>query len=148
MAGYTRLYCIGEPAGFGGADGVNPIRLQIWVGEGSRLWLQAHPFDLAVQPLGGVTRIVPPAPDHPDLLLDACVVFYPAFFDGCPTLPALDKELERRAVLADVDATLDWDRCPRRVRALWEAVREEGREAFARLGIYRALLEPVHTPPA
>lgn len=146
MAGYTRLYCIGEPAGFDGADGVNPIRLQIWVGEGSRMWLQAHPVDLTVQPLGGVTRIVPPAPDHPDLLLDACVVFYPAHFQACSTLPVLQAELDRRAALADVDPILDWERCPRRVRDLWEAVREEAREAFSRLGVYRALLEPVTHP--
>lgn len=143
MAGYTRLYCIGEPAGFGGADGVNPIRLQIWVGEGSRMWLQAHPIDLTVQPLGGLTRIVPPAPDHPDMLLDACVVFDPERFSDCPALPALHEELERRAALADVDSTLDWDRCPRRVRKLWETVREEARETFSQFAIYGALLEPI-----
>ena len=42
MAGYSRIYCIGGLGGFGGADGINPILLQIWVGDASRQWFEAH----------------------------------------------------------------------------------------------------------
>ena len=44
MAVYSRLYCIGGLGGLAGADGLNPISLQIWVGDASRQWFEAHYF--------------------------------------------------------------------------------------------------------
>ena len=41
MAGYCTIYCIGGLGGFEGADGINPIQMQIWVGISNRLWLAA-----------------------------------------------------------------------------------------------------------
>jgi hypothetical protein len=76
MAGFSRIYSIGDLVGFQGADGVNPIRLQIWVGDADRQWLEVHYFDQSIQPLGAITKIIPEGPNHPNPLLDACLCFY------------------------------------------------------------------------
>jgi hypothetical protein len=52
MAGYSRIYCIGGLGGFAGADGINPMLVQIWVGDADRQWLEAHYFDPGLEPLG------------------------------------------------------------------------------------------------
>lgn len=41
MAGYSRAYWIGEPGGFEGADGMNPILVEILVGDADRQWWEA-----------------------------------------------------------------------------------------------------------
>ena len=47
MAGFSKIYCIGGEGGFLGSDGINPIALQIWQGEGNRMWFEVHYFDRA-----------------------------------------------------------------------------------------------------
>ena len=65
LAGFSKLYVIGGLGGFQGADGVYPIRLQIWLGEGDRQWLEPHYVDASIRPLGSVRTIIPDGPDAP-----------------------------------------------------------------------------------
>ena len=95
MAGYSKIYCLGEEGGFMGADGINPIQLQIWVGDANRQWLEAHYFDEKIKPIGNVTRIFPKLPDDPNSLLDACIAFFPDHFRECPTLAKVEESLEK-----------------------------------------------------
>lgn len=133
MAGYTRIYCLGGEGGYQGADGVNPIQMQIWLGEGGRQWLEAHWFGLEPRPLGQLRVLVPAAPDHPDMLLDACLAFMPDFFQACPSLEAVRGQLGAKETL---DLHLGDD-----VPALWSRLREEARPVFAALPMWEGRLQ-------
>lgn len=135
MAGYSRIYCVGEPGGYEGADGITSIRTQIWVGEGNRQWLEGHAFRPDVRRLGDVRRIVPAAPDHPDALLDACLCFAADLFEACPSLAAVREQLAGVEML-DFDLGID------EIPPAWERLREEARPVFARLCLYEAELRP------
>jgi hypothetical protein len=93
MAGYSKLYCIGGLGGYMGADGINPILLQIWVGDSDRQWLEAHYFDTGIRPIGNIKVVVPEGPDHPNALLDACLAFYPSAFTQCPSMTQVKTKL-------------------------------------------------------
>ena len=54
MAGFDRIYVFGGLGGFQGADGVNPIAMQIWIGWGDRKWLEAHYFVDDLKPIAGI----------------------------------------------------------------------------------------------
>ena len=89
MAGYSSLYCIGGLGGYAGADGINPIVLQIWVGDAIRQWFEAHYIDNNIRPIGKIKSLVPEGPDHPNALLDACLAFYPSAFAHCASMAAV-----------------------------------------------------------
>ena len=136
MAGYSKLYCIGGEGGFLGSDGVNPIFVQIWQGEGSRQWMEAHYFDERFQPLGDVKIIIPPGPDMADNLLDACIVFFPEQFKDCPSFAKVEKQLK------GVDR-IDFD-FGENIPKGWNKLREEAREFYKELIVYKAELIPLH----
>lgn len=142
MGGYSRIYCIGGLGGFQGADGINPILVQIWQGEGNRQWFEARYFEGPAKPLGTVRRIVPAAPDHPDNFLDACIAFFPEAFEACPSLEGV------RAEVNGVDL-LDFD-SGKGIPSAWKALREEARPAFDDLVVFAADLQPLRhgTSPA
>lgn len=94
MAGFSKLFAIGGLGGAQGVDGINPIWLQIWVGDSDRQWLQAHYVKRSIKPLGSISRIVPSAPNSPELLLDACLAFYPRHFASCPSLETVTSKLK------------------------------------------------------
>jgi hypothetical protein len=77
MSGISTIYCIGSGGGFMGGDGPNPILAQIWLGEGCRMWYEARYFEKGFGPLGQLKTLIPPEPDGPDNLLDACLAFFP-----------------------------------------------------------------------
>ena len=137
MAGFSRIYCIGGLGGYMGSDGMNPILLQIWVGDASRQWLEAHYFTSDIKPLGKVNRIIPtgPLPDYSDGLFDACIVFFPEHFQACPMLKVVEKQL------VDVDC-IDFD-MKHNVPPEWPELREEARELFNGLVIFEAELTPL-----
>src|ERR1043165_3053644 len=85
MGGFSKIYCVGGLGGFEGADGINPIRLQIWVGDADRQWLEPHYVVKGIRPLGELKSLVPEGPNHPHSLIDACIAFYPQHFRQCPT---------------------------------------------------------------
>ena len=139
MAGYSKIYCIGGLGGFGGADGVNPIEIQIWQGEGNRQWLEVHYFKNGIKPIGRLKVVIPESPDHPDAILDACIAFFPACFESCPALSAVRQELQNEERL---DFNLKKDLVPKE----WPELREQARRLFEHLPIFEASLKPLTTP--
>lgn len=137
MAGYSRIYVVGEEGGFQGADGVNPISYLILVGDSSRQWRQAHYVDTSIKPIGKLNVIIPAAPEEPDALLDAVIAFSPAVFESCPSLPIVQEKLQ------GVER-LDFDISPDEVPAEWQTLREEARETFRTLHIWQADLQALH----
>ena len=93
MAGYSKLYCMGGEGGFMGVDGINPIGFFILVGEGNRQWLEVHYVDKKITPIGNVKVIIPKAPELPQSLLDACIVFFPRHFKSCPSISKVVLEI-------------------------------------------------------
>lgn len=130
MAGYSRIYCVGES----GFDGVNPILFQILVGDADRQWLEVHYFSKGIKPLAGITRIIPSSPDAANALLDACIVFYPEYFSECPAISSISAQLQAEECL---DFHLGKDRIPRD----WEKLRSEAKAVFSKLHIWRAMLK-------
>ena len=136
MAGYSKIYCIGGLGGFMGADGINPIRLQIWVGDSDRQWLEAHYFEKQLSPIGNIKVIIPEGPCSANALLDACLAFYPDHFKDCASLQTV------RKMLAGSD-TLDFHLGKDKIPPEWYQLRKEAREAFRRLNIFKAYLERI-----
>ena len=136
MAGYSKIYCIGED----GFDGINPIYFQVWQGEGNRQWLEVHYFKEGLKPLGNIKSFVPQGPDMPDNLLDACIVFFPERFKKCPSFPVIEKKLAG-------GKGLDFDLYPGFPKG-WEKLREEARTYYKDITIYEATLVVKQAPPS
>lgn len=136
MAGYSKLYVIGGQGGFMGADGVNPIKFLVLVGDADRQWLEPHYFDSSIKPIGKLRVIVPAEPDHPDSLLDACIAFCPRHFRECPSL------MEVESMLQDVER-LDFHASPQDIPTAWARLRDEARPLLADMSIWRADLVPI-----
>ena len=136
LAGFSKLYVIGGLGGFQGADGVNPILMQIWVGDSSRQWLEPHYIDPSIKPLGAITTLVPEGPDDPRSLLDACIAFFPKQFKECPSL-------EETALLLKDATRLDFDLDKPNIPVIWRKLREEAQPYFSQMHIFEAVLRPV-----
>jgi hypothetical protein len=140
MAGYSRIYCLGGQGGFQGADGINPIRCQIWVGEGNRQWWESHYFDDSIAPLGNITVVVPEAPNHVNALIDSCIAFLPDIFSECPSMAEVRRE-------ASALTRLDFDADAKDVPSRWDRLRFEARATFADLAVFEATLARVDIRP-
>ncbi len=130
MAGFSKLYCIGGRGGFQGADGINPIYVQILAGEGNRQWLEALYVDQSIRRLGDLRVIIPEGPDHPNALVDACIAFLPDHFRECPSLAIVERKLQGRQTL-DFDQGAD-------VPEEWTELRKEALPFFKSLHIFQA----------
>ena len=136
MAGYLKIYVVGSRGGFMGTDGVNQIEFLILDGDADRQWLEPRYFDKSILPIGKLGIIIPPRPDHPDSLLDACIAFYPHHFRSCPSLA------EVQSALREADR-LDFNACPQEIPIAWAKLREEARPRFATMNIWSADLIPI-----
>ena len=67
--------------GFLGADGINPIGLQILVGTSSREWLEANYFDKKLNSISGITHMVPKSPTSDENIIDGLIIFAPQLFE-------------------------------------------------------------------
>jgi len=119
-----------------GADGINPIALQIWVGEGNRQWFEAHYFDNDIRPIGKIKTIVPEGPDDRNGLLDACLAFYPRAFAQCASMAAVQSKL----TLAE---TLDFDMGKSKIPQEWHQLRSEALGPFRGQHIFEAELRMI-----
>jgi hypothetical protein len=137
MAGFGKLYCIGGLGGFEGADGINPIQMQIWVGFSSRMWLEAHYFDNDIRPIGNIKVIVPEGPDDSNMLLDACLAFYPSWFAECPSMAAVQSKLAKARGL-DFDSKNE-------IPQEWYQLRSEASGPFRQLNIFEAELRMIRS---
>ncbi|NLX55749.1 MAG: hypothetical protein GXY58_11600 [Planctomycetaceae bacterium] len=133
MAGFSKIYCVGGLGGFQGADGINPIEFQIWVGNADRQWLQPHYINRRIRPLGVVKCLIPEGPDDPNALLDACIAFYPEHFRECATLPVVEKRL------ADT-SRLDFHHGKEDIPEEWPQLRTEAWPLFRKLNIFEGRL--------
>ena len=77
MAGFSKSFILGGEGGVMEADGVNPISLFILVGDADRQWLEPVYVNKNIKPIGNIKVIIPPGPDDPRMLLDACQAFAP-----------------------------------------------------------------------
>lgn len=134
MAGYRTIYVFGGEGGFGGADGVNPIELQIWLGEGDRQWFEAKAFGRSVRALGKLRKVIPAESRSPHALLDACIAFHADAFAACPSLAQVEAELGEMT-------SLDFHLSPHEVPRTWAALREEARPIFEAMPRWIAQLE-------
>ena len=131
MAGYSKIYCIGGE----NYDGINPIDFQILVGDADRQWLEVRYFNSDIRPMGKVEVIVPAGPNHPDALIDACLTFFPEYFESCPSLAQV---VEALGNASSIDFHLDGE------PSGWAQLREEARSLFKHLIIYEAELNKVN----
>ena len=130
MSGFSRLYVIGEP----GYDGLNPIHLQILVGDSDRQWLEPVYFDKTVGPMGKISTIIPEKPNSDDSIIDACLAFAPRLFLECPSIGVVS-EMMRNFHRLDFD--LDKNHIPNE----WFELREEAKRGpLENIGIYQANL--------
>lgn len=136
MAGYSKIYLIGDEGGFMGSDGISDVYLQIWQGEANRQWLEPKYFSEDFSPLGQINVLIPEGPDHKNALIDACIAFAPKLFSTCPTLAIVSKKLANEGKL---DFDLENDKIPKE----WKQLREEARVIYAKLAIYVASPEPL-----
>lgn len=132
MAGFRTIFCIGGLGGFLGADGINPIILQIWQGDADRMWFEPHYFVPNLKPIGDIKAMVPCFPEMEHSLIDACIAFYPEHFSQCRSLQKVEHELRGKTHL---DFHLDGP------PAHWEALRAEAARYFKRLYIFEAQLK-------
>jgi len=131
MAGFSRLYCIGGLGGFEGADGINPIYLQILVGDSDRQWLEPHYFDDTLKPIGNIRVIIPEGPNHPNSLIDACLAFAPKYFQECSSLEEVKNSLKDFK-------SLDFDLEKEKIPQSWYNLRKEALPTFEKLNIFKA----------
>jgi hypothetical protein len=136
LAGFSKLYFIGGLGGFQGADGVNPILMQIWVGDAGRQWLEPHYIDRSIKPIGAIKTLIPEGPIDPHSLLDACIAFFPKHFEKCPSFA-------ETVLLLEDATTLDFDLAKQNIPVVWQKLREEAQPYFNRLHIFEAVLRPV-----
>ena len=135
MAGYSKIYCIGGEGGFLGADGMNPIDFQILLGDADRQWLEVRYFNRQIRPMGRVKVIIPAGQDHPNALIDACLAFFPEYFESCSSLTQVTEALEN---VSRIDFHLDGEPTG------WAQLREEARPLFKYLVIYEAELKKIN----
>ena len=138
MAGFSQMFLIGGKGGFGGADGINPIYLQIWVGDAHRQWLEVYYCEQNIRPMGKVKRFVPCRPNDPVNIMDACLLFFPQHFAKCSLIPIVAEKLKDTEF---VDFDLE-ENVPKE----WPWLRYEARPYFEELGIFAAKLEPFSLP--
>ncbi len=136
MAGFYKIFCVGEPGGFMGADGITPILFQILVGTSDREWLEPHYFDKSVKPLGQIRVIVPEKPNSPNALIDACLAFYPKHFESCPSMSRVKEEAESLK-------RLDFHLGVKEIPESWSKLRSEAQSSFESLNIWEAELVPL-----
>jgi hypothetical protein len=135
MAGYSKIYCIGPEGGFMGCDGISRLDLIILVGDGNRQWLEARIFNPEIRPLGEMKSIIPNGPNDPDSLLDTLIAFFPSYFEDCPTMAQVRKEMEG-VQLMDFDLK-------KGIPESWEQLRNEVRELVKDLPVYEAVLKRI-----
>jgi hypothetical protein len=131
MAGYSKIYVVGGLGGFMGSDGVNPIEFLLLVGDADRQWVEPHYFDKRIEPIGKLGVMVPTGANDPDLLLDACIAFYPIHFASCPSLSKVE------SALSSADR-LDLHFGPSEIQSLWKVLREEARSLLSEMNIWQA----------
>ena len=136
----SKIYCFGVEGGFGGSDGLRKIDWQILVCDSDRQSLVSYHFhrrirpDRRIRPMGRINVIIPAGPDHPDALIDACLAFFPEYFESCPSLAQVAEGLANAR-------RIDFDRDGEPTG--WAQLRDEARPLFKEMIIYEASLNKI-----
>jgi len=133
MAGYSKIFYIGDLGGFQGADGINPITFQILVGDADRQWYEVIYLNKRIKSIGQIKIIIPESPNNPNALLDSCIAFYPSYFSSCPSLKVLEVKLAK-ATRLDFDLKRD-------IPQEWYQLRKDALPLFKLLNIFEANLK-------
>ena len=87
--GFLKVVCMGSPDG-------KEIWLALLLGAAKgAFWVEAIHFESGVRPAGQVLRIISDKGDQTQLLLSACMIFYPDLFRGCCSISALVDLVEK-----------------------------------------------------
>jgi len=87
--GFLKVVCMGSPDG-------KEIWLALLLGAAKgAFWVEAIHFESGVRPAGQVLRIISDKGDQTQLLLSACMIFYPDLFRGCCSISALVDVVEK-----------------------------------------------------
>jgi hypothetical protein len=125
---YSYAYIVGAPldSDFYGKD-ISP-KLLLLQGEGNRQSLQVYYIDDKISPIGKIKRIVLESPNGAYNLLDACITFFPDWFEKCKTLQSVKEELSQKELL-DLDLEKP---------SAWDTLRDEALSRFKALRINTA----------
>lgn len=135
MAGFSKAYWIGLPGGYLGADGMNPIWVELLVGDSDRQWWEPHYYrDSFLHRLGHLARIIPVGPDRPATLLDATIAFFKDPFAQCPSFSQVERQLGSRTYL-------DFHLNQRSVPEAWASLRAEALPIFQKLYIFEGIFK-------
>ena len=130
MAGFKKVYIFGGSGGFMGADGVNPIAMQIWVGVSDGKWFEAHYFDKSIKPISGIKSMIPKKSDEYFNLLESTIIFAPIFYEKCKTLAIVKshfKRLSKKRIIMNTDEP-----------EVWDDMTNEAQPIFDKLNIFQA----------
>ena len=136
MAGYERIYLFGGVGGYLGADGINPIAMQIWVGYGNRKWLEAHYFVDELKAIGGIKAIIPKRHDEELNLLEASIIFGPQFYIMKCDLMEITMKYFRALNKTKIDLAED-------APEFWDDVVKQARPVFNTLNVFQADLKEI-----
>jgi len=136
MAGYERIYLFGGLGGYLGADGMNPIAMQIWVGWSDRKWLEAHYFVDDLEAIGGIKAIIPKQHDEELNLLEASIIFGPQFYTMKCDLMEITMKYFSALNKTKIDLAED-------APEFWDDVVKQARPVFNTLNLFQADLKEI-----
>ena len=96
-------------------------------------------------PLEDIKIIVPESPEENLLRLDACLVFYPSYFEDCPSLSKIKEKLKdaeridfnKNKVMNNSDGPGETYKIPKE----WGDLRKEAKRKFKKLQIITATVD-------
>lgn len=109
--------------------------MQIFLGEGSRQWYEAHYLNESFKPIGKIKIMIPLGPNDENSLLDACIAFAPIYFESCTSLKQIKLEFKDKT---DLDFNQD-----KNIPELWNTLRREAQPIFEKLNIFKIKLVPL-----
>ena len=129
--GFLKVVCMGSPDG-------KEIWLALLLGAAKgAFWVEAIHFESGVRPAGQVLRIISDKGGQTQLLLSACMIFYPDLFRGCCSISALVDLVEKLGTEVHLEKE-------RQLSNILEVLQREakGMSGFERFGLWEGELSP------
>ena len=129
--GFRKVVCMGSPDG-------KEVWLALLLGAAKgAFWVEAIHFESGVRPAGQVLRIISDKGDQTQLLLSACMIFYPDLFRGCCSISALVDVVEQLGTEVHLEKE-------RQLSNILEVLQREakGMGGFKRFGLWEGELSP------
>ena len=129
--GFLKVVCMGSPDG-------KEIWLALLLGAAKgAFWVEAIHFESGVRPAGQVLRIISDKGDQTQLLLSACMIFYPDLFRGCCSISALVDLVEKLGTEVHLEKEAQ-------LSSMLEVLQSEAKSmgGFERFGLWEGELSP------